>query len=209
MVASGALNSRDGRSKKRPGLEGQTKTIVAAAVDLFIERGSAAVSISEICAQADIGRQTFYRCFDDKDALIEHLYQETVNEHIERALDQMPSALADGEWAYDLIDQVIDAILRNERIAQLLFVEASNPNSPAFQVVDAAMERAAKGIQKWSMIRVGKRPSRVYVKSLLAATTWLVHNAIRSGRTKASVREAKRASRLLFEGMYCSLRTAA
>jgi len=64
----------DGRSKKRPGPAAQRNIILDAAVDLFVERGTSGVSISEICARADVGRQTFYRCFEDKPALLDHLY---------------------------------------------------------------------------------------------------------------------------------------
>ena len=196
---------QDGRSKKRPGPDTQKTIIVAAAVDLFVERGSAGVSISDICARADIGRQTFYRCFEDKEALVAHLYQHAVNEHIEKAIGRMPASHASGEWAYDVINHVIDSILENPRLAQFLYIEASNPTSPAFAIVDSAMDRAARNIQRWFAAQVGARPSRVHVKAVFAATTWLVHNAVIAGKTKASVAEAKRASRLLFEGMFRSL----
>ncbi len=190
----------DGRSKKRPGAAAQRSIILDAAVDLFIERGTSGVSISEICARADVGRQTFYRCFEDKPALLDHLYQHAINEHIERALAQLP-ARGHGDWPPDIVDQAIDAILANHRLAQLLYTESANPSSPAFATVDRAMDRAARAIQAWYRERLGASPARVHVKAILAATTWLVHRAILSGRSKAAVADAKRASRALFEGL--------
>ena len=199
------ITRNDGRSKRRPGPERQREKIVEAAVDLFIERGVEAVSISEICVGADVGRQTFYRCFEDKDSLIAHLYQHTINEHIEAALERMSANPMDDQWASAVIEQVIDAILEQPKLAMLLYVEATKPGSLASEVTDAAMEKAARVIRSWFSQEMGEKPSKSYVKSLLAATTWLVHNAIVAGRSKKAVIEAKRSSALLFEGLFLTM----
>lgn len=192
----------DGRSKKRPGPEKQREVIRAAAVDLFIERGEAAVSIAEICERADVGRQTFYRCFADKEALVTDLYQYAINTHIDRAVARLPAEGSSARWPYEVVDEVIDAILEEHKLAQLLYVEAANPNSAAFKITDSSLETAALAIQAWFEDNVGERPSKTHVKSVLAATTWLVHDAILAGLTKAAVAEAKRASQKLLEGVY-------
>jgi len=56
-VTSTAGGRADGRSKRRPGPEAQRRFIVEAAVDLFIERGSAGVSVS------DLSFAQLYDCF--------------------------------------------------------------------------------------------------------------------------------------------------
>ena len=61
------------KSKKRPGVEEQREIILSAAIDLFGVEGKKAVSVSRICEKAGVSRDTYYRCFDDKEALISHL----------------------------------------------------------------------------------------------------------------------------------------
>ncbi|MEZ5501200.1 MAG: TetR/AcrR family transcriptional regulator [Halioglobus sp.] len=61
--------------RKRPGLEEQRRLILAAAVDLFSVHGSKSVCVSDICKAAGVSRDTYYRCFTDKDSLIDQLYQ--------------------------------------------------------------------------------------------------------------------------------------
>ncbi len=76
----------DGRSKKRPGVEEQSAIVTKAAVTLFAENGVRGVSIAQICAQAEVSRPTFYRCFEDKDALVSRIYEESVNAYVETFL---------------------------------------------------------------------------------------------------------------------------
>lgn len=199
----------DGRSKSRPGTAEQAKFIKNAAVDLFIERGSEAVSVSQICARADVGRQTFYRCFPDKDALIAELYDHAIQEHVAAAVGRMPSRSDDNDWVYTVVDEVIDAILAERKLAQLLYVEAANPNSPAFAIAEQAYDRAARAIADWFARNTGHRPDRAYLKSVLAATSYLVHGAIIDGAGAKAVVRAKAGARRLFEGVYLSAKRRA
>jgi AcrR family transcriptional regulator len=199
----------DGRSKKRPGPEKQRDAIRAAAVDLFIEKGSRSVSIAEICERADIGRQTFYRCFADKDALIAYLYQHAIKDHIDAAIRRLPTEGGSREWPYEVVDQVIDGILKQYKLAQLLYIEASNPNSVAFRITDRSLDAAATAIQAWYAETLGERPSRTHLRAVLAGTTWAVHHAIIAGLTEDAIAAAKRTSRNLLEGVYLLTRKAA
>ena len=81
--------SHNGR--KRPGIEEQRRHILSAAVDLFSVHGSKVVSVSDICKSAEVSRDTYYRCFTDKESLVSQLYQTSVNDHIEAVLSAWDS----------------------------------------------------------------------------------------------------------------------
>lgn len=187
---------RDGRSKKRPGVDVQRERIVDAAVSLFIEQGSRAVSISRICQEADVSRPTFYRCFDDKEALIHWMYQYAVDDPVG---DVLASLMADPnatspEQARPTVDRVLDTIFERSKFAQLIFVESRDPLSPAFAIIDDAYERAVDLLVAWAKSNGAAAPSRVLFKSMLVACQWVVHDAIRKGLDDASRAAAKDAA---------------
>lgn len=188
-----AVNSSDGRRKKRPGIGEQQQTIINAAVDLFIENGSSAVSISQICQQAEVSRPTFYRCFPDKDGLISAIYQESVNTPVETILIQGLSEKRDKHWMSNALDEMLDAIFAKARYAQLVYMESNDPNSPAYTIVNNGYEKAAKALAAWMKEHGNPAVSIVYLKSLMAAYQWIIYDAIRKGLTPRSKQQAKEA----------------
>ncbi|MFO0547310.1 MAG: TetR/AcrR family transcriptional regulator [Polyangiaceae bacterium] len=185
----------DRRGKKRPGVEEQRRVILDAAVDLFIEHGSRAVSVAQICERADVSRTTFYRCFDDKEQLILRLYQDSVKGPTETwILGNLQRAGGDVDWIRSAIDQLLDAIFENPKIAELIFVESSDPRSPAHEIVRASYEETTKSIERWLGQFTSVLPSRVFIQSILVANQWIAHNAIRQGLTEKSKAEAKDAT---------------
>jgi len=197
IIAMPAANDRlDGRSKKRPGLEEQRRNIINAAVDLFIEYGSNAISISQICDYAAVSRPTFYRCFKDRDELIYALYQESVNGYVEQIMLEGLNRREkyDSNWMQQALGQLFDAIFANAKMAELVFVEANDPNSPAQAIIDKAFEQAADVMAAFMKKTTGQQPSRVFLKSIMAAHQWIAHDAIRKGLTYEAILEAKAAS---------------
>lgn len=190
--------------KKRPGLEEQRKIILDAAVDLFSTHGGKAVSVSDICKNAKLSRDTYYRCFADKDALISHLYQTSVNDHIETVLGTWDLDYGDQKWLHQAFDKTIDAILRQHKVAQFLFVESADPSSHAYRVIHKAYDKVAKRMQRWCKENYGNVPSREFLIALLVATQWLVHNAIIAGMGKRDINKAKMAAEELFYVVFSS-----
>lgn len=189
-MSQALASSSDGRSKRRPGVDEQRNIILQAAVTLFANNGVRSVSIAQICGLADVSRPTFYRCFVDKEALVERLYEDSVNAHVEaffvigrfRSRAQLETSL----------DALLEAIFAQSELAQLVFIESSDPTSPAARIVDRTFEHAADVMSKsW---RGSEEPSRVYLKSIMAAVQWIVQDAIRAGLTATAREEAKRAA---------------
>lgn len=194
-----------GRARKRPGVEEQRKVILDAAVALFAARGTSATSVSDICKRAGVSRDTYYRCFSDKAALIRQLYQTSVNEHMEAVIGATDLAYDDPDWLHKVCDQTIDSILEQRRVAQFLFVESADSNSVAYQVIHTAYDRVARRMQRWCKARYGQAPSREYFKALLVAAQWLVHDAIIKGMGERDIANAKRSAELLFHGAFSAL----
>jgi AcrR family transcriptional regulator len=199
MAVSGP--GADGRSKKRPGVEEQSAIIMQAAVALFAEAGVSPVSIAQICHRAGVSRPTFYRCFNDKDALVSRIYEESVNAFVETFLVDVRQR--EPRKLKQQLDGLLDSIFGQSQLAQLVFRESNDPDSPAARIIDTAFEQAADSMVEQSRRKHGDKPSRVFLKSVMAAIQWIVQDAIRKGLTEDSRAEARSAaftlvSRVLF-----------
>lgn len=200
MATSKAI---DGRSKPRPGIEEQTQIIIDAAIELFIEQGTNSTSIAQICARADVSKPTFYRCFKDKDALIAQLYQQSINAHVDTLLLATMRQNISAEQNLDkALDKLLDAIFEQASLAQLLFREYGDPNSPAAKIIDSTFERIAKALQKNIKQNGQEPPSRTFLKAMMAAFQWVVHDTIKAGLTPHKIKEAKKAAHELAAVMY-------
>ena len=188
-----ASTGRDGRSRRRPGVDEQRRILTQAATRLFVERGVAAVSISQVCAVAGVSRPTFYRCFEDKEALVAHIYQIAVSTHIQVNL---AAVLQEGQTATETqreLDAMIERILERPQMAAFLFQESADDTSPAYAIINATFEEATTRIESWYRERSVSPPARIAVKATMAACQWIVHDAIRKGATSEARADAKQA----------------
>ncbi|MEM9256384.1 MAG: helix-turn-helix domain-containing protein [Pseudomonadota bacterium] len=184
--------------KSRPGVAQQRRDIIAAAVRLFAVAGTAPVSVSAICQEAGVSRDTFYRCFDNKDQLVDALYSNTVSANMLAVTSSAKADFTDEAWLRTTIDDTVDAILSQREVAQFLFLEAADPESHAHRVIGSAFDGAARSMQRWCRKRYGQAPSKACFTGLLSAAQWLVHEAINKGMKPKQVAEAKRAIEELF-----------
>ena len=192
-------------SKKRPGIEQQQHIILHAAIALFGSKGATAVSITQVCKAAGVSRDTFYRCFADKETLIQHLYQTAVNDHIDAVIRASNLNYDDQQWLDEVCNQTIDAILKQHQIAQFLFIESANPDSYAYQVIQTTYRKVASRMQQWGREQYGRAPNKEFFMALLVASQWLVHNAIIKGMSQREVDKAKQAARKLFFAAFSAI----
>lgn len=190
MTAAG--DKIDGRSKRRPGVEQQREIIRQTAVSLFAQTGMRGVSIAQICDAAQVSRPTFYRCYADKDDLVKDIYAEAV---ATPSTDfQLRANLHDSAALREELDTLFDRIFDNADIARVIFVEASDPGSPAAKIIEEGFVRAARTLARDLKKGGMTPPSTTYMKSVMAAVQWLVHDAIRKGLDARSRAEAKEAA---------------
>ncbi|MDX1497144.1 MAG: hypothetical protein R3352_06290, partial [Salinisphaeraceae bacterium] len=107
----------------------------------------------------------------------------------------------DQNWLHLTLEETLDAIFEQARFAELVFAESNNPGSPAYRIVNDTFDNTAKVINLWlRQSGYGELPSE-FLKSVMAACQWLVHNAIRQGLSDTSRREAKDATWLLVSSL--------
>lgn len=182
----------DGRQKKRPGVDEQKRIIMDAAVELFIQKGVGAVSISQICEFADVSRPTFYRCFTDKDALVVEVYSASVKNHVHGLMNKLnPMAFLELGDLKNALDEMLDAIFENSKYAQFIFSELGTSESPASKSVQALFDASADFMLQQFIKRSGEAPSRLYLKSVMASFQWVVYETISKGCTPEAIYEAK------------------
>ena len=94
--------------------------LLASAEQLFIERGYAQVSVSDICGAAGFTRGAFYSNFADKDDLVLALFDQHAGERLDRLHSMLANASARNadEWAQSLL-----AVTPEDRGWILLFLE--------------------------------------------------------------------------------------
>ena len=90
--------------------------------------------------------------------------------------------------------QLFDNIFDHAAVAGLVFAESGDPSSPASVIIDRAFDRVATAMQKSIAKKRSKKPSKPFLKSMMAASQWVVHDAIRKGLTSKHRREAKAAA---------------
>ena len=189
----------DKRAKPRPGLSAQRQIVIDAAVRLFTARGVAAVSVSDICAEGDVSRPTFYRCFADKDALLDDLYTQVVDGAVQLNLSDM---LDRGRAPGVALDEMVDRIFAQPELAGFLFAASSDTASPLYASVQASWDAAAARLEAVYLAGGRTPPSRWAMKATMAACRWILHDAIQRGITDEVCAEAKAAMRELMERVY-------
>jgi AcrR family transcriptional regulator len=109
--------------------ESRPAELLAAALDLFVERGYAATRLDDIAARAGVSKGTLYLYFANK----EELFKALVRENIVVLLDRLRSEIADSEAPSEaLIEQFMRRWWREfggtrlAGIAKLIMAEAGN-----------------------------------------------------------------------------------
>ncbi len=110
------------------GVRGWTRcrALLDAAAALFVEKGYAATSLSDVLREAGGSRTTLYKHFGDKDGL----FRAMMEEHCARVLDGMASDVATDD-AGGLADEAADPEERLIRIALHITASLTEPQTTA------------------------------------------------------------------------------
>ena len=121
-----------------------------AAIQLILEKGYDAVTVTEIADKADYGRSTFYLHFKDKEDLVWHMLREAMNsldERIQESVGHLPTPLR--EW----------------RSWQMIFAEIDTQR-PFYLQMDGELSRRLRQWQKDYLIETFEKQLKEEVFSL-------------------------------------------
>lgn len=182
----------DGRAKPRPGVDEQRRVVAESAIRLFARSDARRVSIQQVCQEADVSRPTFYRCFDDKRALLEYVYEQSVDKYVEQIiLDELPRGGDIERWIWQAVTRVVDAVFEQPDVARFVFVEYGAPGSPVRDIVNDAFARSAEILESSLRGFYHDAPSRLYLTSMMASVQWILLETLRTGLDDESRKAAK------------------
>lgn len=173
MIAIECEPSRRDRKKQRTRRE-----IYDAAMRLFTRSGFAAVTIAEICEEADVGRGTFFLHFAGKAALL-HEFNERVAEDFSASLVE-PRAPAREELRALVERMSVELIAQAEIMTAMLAEFFASPEALAAMPRDPALPVLVSGIIRRGQER-GEFSRRIDPR-LAAASFLATAGAIVSGR---------------------------
>lgn len=182
----------DGRSKPRPGIDEQRRHLVATATRLFSEQQASSVSVAELCREASVSRPTFYRCFDDKEALLSWVYDLAVHRYVEQIdFAEIPGDVPTEQWIRERVERIVDQVLSEPDLARFVFVEYGDPASPVRDLVNRRFRGTATELASRLQAATARAPSVRYIESVFASIQWILFETLRAGLTPARIDEAK------------------
>lgn len=91
------------------------EAILEAALDLFVQRGFHGTAVPHIAERAGVGAGTIYRYFENKEALVNALYQRFKREIFERVLADFPLGAPPREQFHVLWSRLSEYVLERPR----------------------------------------------------------------------------------------------
>lgn len=155
--------------EERPGQEGgkrhrnrlaRTRALCEAALDCFLAQGIDAVTIDDVVASANMSKGSFYRYFENKEALIAAVFA-PVDEAVTGAMGRCAAALeasadeSDLEGAYGVFAGELLMLLLDQPLAVRLFLQERHGPATAARAPILALDRALVELAL-RMVRAGR-----------------------------------------------------
>ncbi|WP_051239984.1 TetR/AcrR family transcriptional regulator [Pontibacillus halophilus] len=158
--------------------------ILEAALTLFAERGAEATTIPMVAKQANVGAGTIYRYFDNKDVLVNDLFQLHVQQLTETLQDQYPSHASTRQQFNHIFTQLVT--FTNKHEDALYFIKTHNhahilnqPSQDCFQRLLELIRSFYENGQSKDEIRM--LPSNALIAIVLGAFLEY-HKLVREGQ---------------------------
>src|SRR5678815_2778455 len=117
--------------------------ILAAALDLFAERGFHGTPVPLVAEKAGVGAGTIYRYFDSKEALVNAIYQEQKLSLLGAVMQGFPTTLSPREQFHHLFTRVVAWARANPAAFQLLEL---HHHAPYLDAQSLAIEERVLGL---------------------------------------------------------------
>lgn len=101
------------------------KEIQSALISLMLNMSYKAIRVHHIVEEAGISRNTFYRCFKNKDQVISAIYDEAMGEFLSKVDEEIDEANLDPDSpkdiVFEIISQIFSGIHEHRDSAKLIF----------------------------------------------------------------------------------------
>jgi len=132
--------------------------ILGAALELFAERGYHGTAVPLVAKRAGVGTGTIYRYFQDKEALVNALFQHWKRAAMATVLENFPTAAPPREQFHALWERFGDFAERNP--AAMTFMEMHHHSDYLDEtsrgVVGESMQQLAAMLGRWQALQVVK-----------------------------------------------------
>jgi len=95
------------QTERTPRGDDKREKILAAALDLFAERGFHGTPVPEVATRAKVGAGTIYRYFESKEALVNVLYRQLKNEMLAHTASDLDFTLAPRQQWHRLFRRIV------------------------------------------------------------------------------------------------------
>ncbi len=171
-----------------------------AALELFLENGIGPVTIEDITMRAGVAKGSFYRYFDDKQAIVEELVAPlyaAVVDSFDKSLSALESATepSDAVAAYEVLAEgLMGVIMRHGDVALLYLQENRGPargaRTPVVRLAELIVD---KGIVHTGAVRahgiLRPFPPELSTLAVIGAAEIILHRLL-SGRLQSDPLEA-------------------
>lgn len=143
-AAASAARGRGRPPNSAQAIEQRRGEIIAAAYEVFAEKGYHAAGIADIAARLDIGHGTFYRYFDNKRDILDHVVDHGVQHFLSVVMpDSLPDATDREELRAQLVGlgrRAFGIIDDDPRLPQLILFEVGAVDAELLQRVLGMLE---------------------------------------------------------------------
>lgn len=191
------------RPRRRIGVEGQRATILDAAVRLLATKSYEQLAVEDILQSAGVSRQTFYRCFRNKNELFHTVFQDG-NAMFLRAIASLDKT---GKDPATVMDRALTGaflfVIHGGTMLRALYRETVKPDSEFAPYRKEVLDSLIGDITRWSRDAFGVEVDPLLVRAVLLAVEQLIFEMTAQGTpSTAEIEHFRQVVRVLVDGAW-------
>lgn len=202
-ATGGAVAAPPRRARRRIGVEGQRVAILAVSAQLLATKSYEQLSVEDILLAAGVSRQTFYRCFRNKNELFHTIFRDG-NAMFLRAIAALDKTGADPATVMDrALTGAFLFVIHGGTMLRALYRETVKPDSEFAPYRKEVLETLVGDITGWSRATFSLDADPLLVRAVLLAVEQLIFEMTAVGTPDAEeIAHFRRVVRLLVEGAW-------
>lgn len=196
--------------RRRIGVEGQRQAIVIAALKVLEGKSYEQVSVEDILREANVSRQTFYRCFSNKTEVYHQVFR-MGNGMFLQALQGLDRS---GDDPVEVADRALTGafmfMIHGGQVLRALYRETIKPDSEFAPYRREMLDALIAEITGWASEKSGVEVDPLLVRAVLLATEHLMYELAAQGNPALeTIERHRKVLRTLVEGCWREVRAQA